>query len=223
MVEGGRVSPDNPFLNVSNTRSTAVALSEHAANVAGIIASSHGTHRGMASAIGSNSVDFIMVDGNHWGAGTREHYRVHRFNGSGAYTINAANLSSIDPDNKGTYGPFTMDAYTALSVFDIGYRDRSLRRFRLMPAIGSTSADLAMALYRSSAGDSTTWARGRSSSVTSADGAGTGGTERMRYRFDGTTGDRLGLAVHNKNFDTPATFYLRVTPSSLFSDGFNGD
>ena len=33
----------------------------------------------------------------------------------------------------------------------------------------------------------------------------------------------LGLAVYNKTQGTAPTFYLRVTPSAIFTDGFDGD
>ncbi len=177
-----------------------------------------------ASSVASgNGVDFILVDGNHWGTSVREHYRVHRYSGSGAYTVNAANVQRLGQDSTGTFGPFSLGSSHPLFVFDIGYRERSLRRFTLLPAAGSTSADLAMSIFTSQAGDSATWARGRGAAAAHADNWGAGGSERMRFRFSGTSPDRLGLAVYNKTHNTNAQFYLKVTPSSLFSDGFNGD
>ena len=45
----------------------------------------------------------------------------------------------------------------------------------------------------------------------------------IQYRFDGTASDFLGLAVYNKTQGTAPTFYLRVTPSAIFTDGFDGE
>lgn len=176
-----------------------------------------------SSTISGNGVDFILVDGNHWGTSVREHYRVNRYSGSGAYTVSAANLFKLDQDTEGTYGPFSLGSSHPLFVVDVGYRPRSLRRFTLIPATGSSSANLAMAIFTSQPGNSATWARGRQDASAQADHQGPGGIERMRYRFPGASADRLGLAIYNQTHNTNAQFYLKVTPSSLFSDGFNGD
>ena len=105
----------------------------------------------------------------------------------------------------------------------MGFEANSERRITLVPDSGAGSADMGLALYRSNGADSTTWAQGRSQYVASGDVAGAGGQETMRYRFDGSGSDFLGLAVYNKTQGTAPTFYLRVTPSAIFADGFDGE
>lgn len=174
-----------------------------------------------ASTFGGAGVDFIMVDGNHWPSSKREHYRVFRFSGSGGHSVNAANFVSIGASSGGLYGPYTMDANTSLFVVDLGISADSLRRVKLLPVSGG--GDLGLAMYRSDSANSATWARSRGQSVAVADAAGAGGIEAMRYQFDGTGPDWLGLAVYNKTPGTTPQFRLRIRPSSLFSDGYDGD
>ena len=52
--------------------------------------------------------------------------------------------------------------------------------------------------------------------------AGAGGGEKIHYRLADASSDFLGLAVYNKTQGTAPTFYLRVTPSAIFTDGFDG-
>lgn len=48
VVEGGRVYAQNPFLSVAQIRDTGLAEATHSTGVAGVVASNHLTHRGMA-------------------------------------------------------------------------------------------------------------------------------------------------------------------------------
>jgi hypothetical protein len=171
---------------------------------------------------GGGAVDFIMVDGNHWPSTQREFFRVKKYSGSGDYSIVAANGAYYSSGNGGVFGPYTMDANTSLLVADMGFEANSERRVTLIPGSGAGSADMGLAFYRSNGADSTTWAQGRSQSVAAADAAGPGGVETIRYRFDGTANDFLGLAVYNKTLGTTPSFHLLVTPSAIFTDGFDG-
>ncbi|MBX3701330.1 MAG: S8 family serine peptidase [Dokdonella sp.] len=179
--------------------------------------------RRAVSAYAGSAVDFIMVDGNHWPSTAREFFRVKRYTGSGEYSIVAANGAYYSSGSGGLYGPYSMDANTSLFVADMGFEANSERRITLVPGAGAGSADMGLALYRSNGADSATWAQGRSQAVATRDAAGAGGGETLRYRFDGTSTDYLGLAVYNKTQATTPTFYLRVTPSAIFTDGFDGN
>jgi len=172
---------------------------------------------------GGGAVDYILVDGNHWPSTQREFFRVKTYSGSGDYSIVAADGAYYSSGSGGLYGPYSMDANTSLFVADMGFEANSERRITLVPDSGAGSADMGLALYRSNGADSTTWAQGRSQYVASGDAAGAGGQEAIHYRFDGSGSDFLGLAVYNKTQGTAPTFYLRVTPSAIFTDGFDGD
>ena len=139
------------------------------------------------------------------------------------FSIVAADGAYYSSGSGGLYGPYTLDANTSLFVADMGFEANSERRITLVPAGGAGSADMALALYRSNGADSATWAQGRSQYVASGDAAGAGGGETIRYRFDASSSDFLGLAVYNKTQGTTPTFYLQVTPSAIFTDGFDGD
>ncbi|WP_395681514.1 S8 family serine peptidase [Dokdonella sp.] len=171
----------------------------------------------------NGAVDFIMVDGNHWPSSQREFFRVKKYSGSGAYSINAADGAYYSSSSGGVYGPYSMDTNTSLFVADMGFEANSERRITLIPDAGAGSADMALALYRSNGADSTTWAQGRNQSIVDGDAAGAGGGEKIRYRLADASSDFLGLAVYNKTQGTAPTFYLRVTPSAIFTDGFDGD
>jgi hypothetical protein len=169
------------------------------------------------------AVDFIMIDGNHWPSSQREFFRVKKYSGSGAYSINAADGAYYSSGSGGVYGPYSMDTNTSLFVADMGFEGNSERRITLIPDAGAGSADMALALYRSNGADSATWAQGRGQSIVDGDAAGAGGSEKIRYRLADASSDFLGLAVYNKTHGTAPTFYLRVTPSAIFTDGFDGD
>lgn len=74
VVEGGRVYSANPFLTVSQTRDSSMASADHTTWVAGVIASTHNTQRGMASAAtlisadGSYDSDSVMETAIDWAA-----------------------------------------------------------------------------------------------------------------------------------------------------------
>ncbi len=172
---------------------------------------------------GNGAVDYIMVDGNHWPASQREFFRVKTYSGSGQYSINASNEAYYASGSGGLYGPYAMDTNTALFVADMGFEGNSERRITLVPDVGAGSADMALALHRSNGADAASWTQGRSLSVATGDNAGAGGGETIHYRFNGPDADFLGLAVFNKTQGTAPTFYLRVTPSAIFTDGFDGN
>ncbi len=177
------------------------------------------------SALAGAGLDFIMVDGNHWSSGNRLHYRVNRFSGSGAYQFSSAKhgtLFSSSTFGGGVYGPYTLNSIQSLFIADIWFEANSMRRIRLIPAVGSND-DLGLALYRSTPGTSSTWVRSRSQSAALSDSGGVGAGERIRYRYDGTQGDWLGLAVFNKTYNSAAEFRIELGPSSIFADGFQGD
>ena len=170
-----------------------------------------------------STVDYIMVDGNHWPSTQREFFRVKKYLGSGDYSIVASDGVFYASTAGGLYGPYSMDAHTSLFVADMNFDANSERRITLIPGSGAGSADMGLALYRSSGSDSATWTQSRNQSVASGDAAGAGGGETVRYHFNGSTFDYLGLAVYNKTPGTTPTFYLRVTPSAIFADGFDGN
>jgi hypothetical protein len=176
-----------------------------------------------ASAYGTGAVDFIMVDGNHWPSSQREFFRVKKYSGSGDYSIVAADGAYYSSGSGGLYGPYSMDTNTSLFVADMGFEGNSERRITLVPGAGAGSADMGLALYRSNGADSVTWAQRRSQSIADGDAAGAGGGEKIRYRLADASSDFLGLAVYNKTPGTTPTFYLRVTPSAIFTDGFDGE
>ena len=176
-----------------------------------------------SSAYGSNGIDFVLVDGNHWPSTSTQHYRVADFTGSGAYQLSAGKHGTLLSNGSGgLFGPYTLNAIQSLFIADIGFDAASMRRIRLVPAAGSND-DFGLALYRSTAADAGTHTRSRSQSAAAADAAAAGGGETLRYAYNGTTSDWLGLVVYNKTWNSAASFYLEVTPSALFSDGFNGD
>jgi hypothetical protein len=169
------------------------------------------------------TLDYIMVDGNHWPSGQREFFRVKKYSGSGEYSINASDEAYYSSSSGGVYGPYSMDTNTSLFVADMGFEANSERRITLIPGAGAESADMGLALYRSNGADSSTWAQGRNQSTATGDVAGAGGGEKIRYRLADASSDFLGLAVYNKSQGTAPTFYLQVTPSAIFTDGFDGD
>lgn len=173
-----------------------------------------------ASAGGAGAVDYIMIDGNHWPAGNREYYRVLNYSGSGSYSVNAADFVSIGANALGVFGPYVMDPNTSLFVVEMQFAFDTVRRVKLIPDNSrGNPADLALAMYRSDAANSVTWAQPRASAVASADALGYGGSELMRYRHTGPT-DYLGLAVVNKTPGTSAQFYVEISPSALFYANF---
>jgi len=171
---------------------------------------------------GGGTVDYILVDGNHWPAAQREHYRVKRYGGSGSFAIVAAGGAYYSAGNGGLFGPYSMDPNSSLFVADLGFEANSERRITLVPGSGAAGSDMGLALYVSNGADPATWAQGRQQSAVQADSAGAGGGERLVYRHAGSATDFLGLAVYNKTAGTSPTFYLRVTPSAIFTDGFDG-
>lgn len=176
-----------------------------------------------SSTSGGNGVDFIVVDGNHWPGADSEHYRVYHYAGSGAYQLSAGKHGTLfNSTSDGLFGPYTLNSIQSMFIADIGFDAASMRRIQLIPAGGSND-DLGLALYRSTPGDTGTYHRRRSQSVTGSDGGGAGAVEKIRYGHDGGAFDWLGLVVYNKTYNSDATFYLRVTPSAIFSDGFDGD
>ncbi len=175
------------------------------------------------SALASSGLDFIMVDGNHWPSADPLHYRVSRFSGSGGYQFSSAKHGTLFGSiSSGVYGPYTLNSIQSLFVADVWFEPNSMRRVRLIPAVGSND-DFGMALYRSTAGTASTWVRGRSQSAVQSDTGGVGAGERFRYRYDGTAGDWLGLAVFNKTYNSAAEFRIEISPPSIFADGFQGD
>jgi hypothetical protein len=169
------------------------------------------------------TLDYNMVDGNHWPSSQREFFRVKKYSGSGEYSINASDGAYYSSSSGGVYGPYSMDTNTALFVADMGFEANSERRVTLIPGSGADSADMGLALYRSNGADSATWAQGRNQATATGDVAGAGGSEKIHYRLADASSDFLGLAVYNKTQGTAPTFYLRVTPSAIFTDGFDGD
>jgi hypothetical protein len=176
-----------------------------------------------SSAYSSNAPDFILVDGNHWSSANREHYRVRRWSGDGAYQLSAGKHGTLlNASAGGMFGPYTLNSIQSMFIADIGFDAASMRRIKLIPAGGSND-DFGLALYRSDAGDTATWTRSRSQAVASRDESGAGGGEKFRYAHDGAGFDWLGLVVYNKTYNSDASFYLQVSPAAIFSDGFDGD
>ncbi|UXI67554.1 S8 family serine peptidase [Tahibacter amnicola] len=68
VTEGGRVFDDNPFLTVAQTQDDDETASGHATGVAGIIASRHGTHRGIAPDAAIVSANGDYPDRLDWGS-----------------------------------------------------------------------------------------------------------------------------------------------------------
>ncbi|MEO8011874.1 MAG: S8 family serine peptidase [Dokdonella sp.] len=67
VVEGGRVYAQNPFLSVAQIRDTGLAEATHSTGVAGVVASNHSTHRGMAP-----NATVISANGAYGTAGSLE-------------------------------------------------------------------------------------------------------------------------------------------------------
>ncbi|MDZ3823201.1 MAG: S8 family serine peptidase [Pseudoxanthomonas sp.] len=173
-----------------------------------------------SSALAGSALDFVLVDGNHWPSGNRQFWRVRNFSGTGSYQLSAGKHGTlIGANTGGLLGPYTLNAVQSLFIADISFSADSMRRIRLIPAAGSND-DFGLSLFRSTGTDAATWTRRRGQAVAQSDTGGVGAGEAIRYRYDGTSSDWLGLAVFNKTYNSAAEFYLQVKPSSLFNDGF---
>lgn len=164
------------------------------------------------SNFGANAVDFVVVDGNHRSSSLPEHYRVNRYNGSGGYS-----LSWSDPGlglSSGLYGPYSLNSDNVVKVFDVGFSGNRGKRISAIPITNTN--DLAMELFVSNSGGSSTWTQGRGFGVRSADAYGVGyGVEQLTYRLPSSSFDWLGLVVYSKA-EAPAQFYVLVEDLNVY-------
>ena len=97
-----------------------------------------------------------------------------------------------------------------LRVWD-GYLDAGTRKyFTVKPVSGDV--DLALALYGSDPGTTSTWVQSRSQALTQADASGPGGDEYLDY--ESSTGDWMGLVVWNDGATSATTFALYADTSA---------
>ncbi len=166
-----------------------------------------------SSTYGTGQVDFTLVDGNHRSSSLPEHYRVYKFGGTGGYSLSWSN-PGVAVNAAGWYGPYNMSSDQVVKVFDVRFNANHGRRISVVP--DSSSNDLAVALFASSGGASSTWTQSRSQYVKVADAFGTGNsTEQLSYLHTGAAADWLGLVVYSK-VQAAASFYLYVEDLNIY-------
>lgn len=174
------------------------------------------------SAYGSQTPDFVVVDGNEWPSSSPEHYRILKWTGSEGYDTGFSNLGlgAGNTSTTVTLGPVNMTGAEVVKVFDIYVPAYSHRRLRVTPSAGS--ADLGLRFFESDPGSAASWAQGRGAALVVRNRSASGtATERGGVFNNTAAGDWLGLVV--EKFDTGSvTFDVVVEPPSLFSDGFEG-
>ena len=166
---------------------------------------------GGSSSYGSNPVDFVVVDGNHRSSSLAEHYVVKRYNAAltGGYYVNLS-----DPGIglvRGTYGPYHYSSSQTIRVFDLYIPKGKTVKVTLIPLVSGTDinqSDLALRLYRSISGSSSTYIRGQSSATRTAD-ASTAFNKWENFTYSAPSSDWYGLVVSSKTVGQ-ANFYIRI-------------
>jgi len=160
-----------------------------------------------ASTYGTGSVDFVVVDGNHWSSSAMEHYHVRHYSGSGGYDINWSNLGQglFQP---GVYGPFTISSSQVVKVFDVFFYANQPRQVTIIPA-AANAADLAVELFKSSSGTPATHYSSRGYGVVLSD-ASTSPAYKEKISYESTESDWLGLVVFSKQ-SAYAQFYIYIS------------
>jgi hypothetical protein len=161
----------------------------------------------------SGTVDFVVVDGNHWSSADQEQYLVSRWTGDGGYRINWSNQgTALGP---GLYGPYTMGSSEVVKVFDVWFYANQPLRISVIPG-GGNSADLGVKLFRSDSAAPTTWRQNREQALRTGDASTSpGATERVTYWNQGNPNDYLGLVVYSKS-NAAAQYYIQVTDLRVY-------
>ena len=156
------------------------------------------------STLGGDSVDFVVLDGNH--APPEDYFlETEAYSGSsGTYDIEWATQTAAAPD--GTYGPYTMAPDQVLRVWDVPFASGEAKRILARPVSGDV--DLGLALFATDGGNSTTWYQGRSQAVSEADDDGPAGDELLAYSAAGN--DEYGLVAWSNGATQSGDFMLYV-------------
>jgi hypothetical protein len=154
----------------------------------------------------SGTVDFLVVDGNHWPPGNQEQYLVTNSAGDGGYHINWSNPGLVVL--PGLYGPYSMGG-AVVRVYDVYFGPQQTLKISIIPTTGNQT-DLAAWLFQSSSGNSASWAQDEGMAVRVADSSVlTSATESLVYPYQGTSSDYLGLIVSNKS-NASGQYYIYV-------------
>jgi hypothetical protein len=161
----------------------------------------------------SGTVDFIVVDGNHWPSANQEQYLVSNWAGDGGYRISWSNQgTALIP---GLYGPYTMGSSEVVNVFDVWFYANQPLGISVIPG-GGNGADLGVELFRSDSGSSGTWHQNRGEAIRTGDASTSpGATERVTYWNQGNPNDYLGLVVYSKSNAT-AQYYIQVADLRVY-------
>ena len=62
------------------------------------------------------SIDYIVVDGNHWPSSDQEQYLIYNFSGDGGYYSNWSNQGLL-LHPPGIYGPYAFGSNETVKVF----------------------------------------------------------------------------------------------------------
>lgn len=156
------------------------------------------------SKAGSNyagsDVDFVVMDGNHI-APAPYYVEVYNYDGTGNYAIQWAVHTA---DTVGSYGPYTMTTSSVLRVWDVWMPNGQRKYIGIKPVSGNI--DFAARLFKSDAGNSSTFYQGKVQAVASSDSSGAAGSEFLSYQA--TASDWLGLVVWNKAGTLASTYYV---------------
>lgn len=155
----------------------------------------------------TNTVDLITVDGNHWPSGNEEQYVVTPYTGSGGYNVSWSNQGRalVYP---GWYGPYSMGSAEVGKIFDLYFFANRAREIQIVPTTANAT-DLAVRLYKSAIGDSSTYAQRLSQSAAFGDASTlVTATERLFYT-NSSLGDWTGLVVYSKQAAS-GEFYIFV-------------
>jgi hypothetical protein len=161
----------------------------------------------------SGTVDFVVVDGNHWPSADQEQYLVSHWTGDGGYRINWSDQgASLE---SGLYGPYTMNSTEVVDVFDVWFYANQPLGISVIPG-GSNNADLAVKLFRSTPGSSTTWHQSRGEAIrTGDDSTSPSARESISYWNQSGSGDYLGLVVYSKS-NAAAQYYVQITDLRVY-------
>jgi hypothetical protein len=161
----------------------------------------------------SGTVDFVVVDGNHWPSADQEQYLVSRWTGDGGYRLSWSNQgTTLEP---GLYGPYTMNSSEVVNVFDVWFYANQPLGIAVIPG-ESNSADLGVKLFRSVSGTATTWHQSRGEAIRTGDDSTTPDTtERVSYWNQGNPNDYLGLVVYSKS-NAAAQYYVQITDLRVY-------
>lgn len=179
----------------------------------------------VASAAGTGSLNFLMIDGNHWDPAVPHHVRVARGGGTGSFSIQAAGTLRIPATTVGRFGPYSMHANGGLFVVDLEFPPNSRRTVTLEPSPGAATSDMALALYQSFPAIPSSHVQARVLAIRQADSSGPGAGETLTWTHSDPAADNLGLAVYNHTSGTSPTFYLHFGAAepadTIFRDGFD--